>query len=988
MSINFSFKGHNPDPVHAAITIQSSVRGFLARKNYDLINGKTLLNNYIALAKTDLSKLFSRIIKIADCVENNWSKNLITQNNQKLSLEKLESIRKNLLVVECELNVRGKLLINRDQIDDFVDEIEQKLNGNNEELSEIFMSSGGMSLKRGLEVTLGSDWELSLPSQTVAKLKEFNSIFIPTGCKDILEEDIDMELFPSNKPFFTKVTHFNIYHATDAIQGAELHIPYTDDFENRATLIVKGYFKKNPLNYQDSISSFQTKMNSIKHRFSLIEDIPQIFKINFLNQYPIRDLIVNSVDEIIEDLQADYHLLSDLDSSVMERVFLRFLTASVSTQVRLLGLMLMNNNTNLAMALYTTMMKEKPEYVAALKDNLHFSLQRKLDLELNDFQTTMEQIAKLNKNSIPIETRIATSNMDLKTKAKALEMISSSKSPFGGEGEKAKRYVNTLLEVPFGIYTPELVTKDSTLLQKQEAMHKIKKNLDNAVYGQEKSKEAIMEWSAQRIANGNSKGECIAFEGPPGTGKTTFAREGIAKALGRPFFTITLGGRTDGSYLSGHNYTYVGSKIGRIVEILIEAKCMDPVIYLDEVDKIGERGREIIGILTALTDFSQNKDFQDLYFSGIPFDLSRVLFVFSYNDRNQIDPIFRDRMHIIKVEPLTVEDKIVVTEKHLMPEILNACGFLPGEVSIEDEDLKHLIENYTFEAGARKLKENLFSIVRQLNLKRLLEPQSIQFPYKIDQETICKFREEPKIEFKKIAPKPMVGTVNGLYATNAGLGGLTIVQVFPTPSKKRLELLLTGSQGDVMKESMSVARSVAWNTLPPDVKERIQNTGPEGLHIHCPEGATPKDGPSAGGAITTAIISQLTGIPIRNDVAMTGEIDLMGRITAIGGLSAKLHGAKKAGVRLVLIPRENEKDLKKILKKHPNLICNEFQVKLMDTIYDVLENALVRCPFVRPVEIVDEPESVSENKRGREGPQINLMVAASKSKKYRVDEVE
>jgi len=266
-----------------------------------------------------------------------------------------------------------------------------------------------------------------------------------------------------------------------------------------------------------------------------------------------------------------------------------------------------------------------------------------------------------------------------------------------------------------------------------------------------------------------------------------------------------------------------------------------------------------------------------------------------------------------------------------------------------------------------KLKGNLWASARQLNLLRLRDPSSVEIPYKIDRDTIIKFRKDPKIEFKRIASKPSVGTVNGMYATSAGIGGLTIIQAFKTLAKERLQLTLTGSQGDVMQESMSVARSVAWNLIPQEVKKSIYESPPEGLHIHCPEGATPKDGPSAGGAITTAIISQLLGIPIKNDVSMTGEIDLTGRITKIGGLSAKLHGAKKAGVRLALVPRDNAKDLDKIIDKFPELIDENFEVKIVDTIYDLLDNALVENPIKRPPGMVlftDDPPSTKVDIQG------------------------
>ena len=238
---------------------------------------------------------------------------------------------------------------------------------------------------------------------------------------------------------------------------------------------------------------------------------------------------------------------------------------------------------------------------------------------------------------------------------------------------------------------------------------------------------------------------------------------------------------------------------------------------------------------------------------------------------------------------------------------------------MDTELIKYIVQNYTYEAGVRKLREKLFEIIREINLRKITD-DNIEFPLKITKDLIKEiFSDKPKVHFKKIAKEPQVGFVNGLYATTTGIGGLTIVECVKTPSDRKLSLELTGQQGDVMKESMICAKTLAWNLLPKKVKEDIneefESLGPFGLHIHCPEASTPKDGPSAGITITTGIVSRLTGIKVRNDVAMTGEIDLHGNVHAIGGLDAKLEGAKRAGVKTVLVPKDNEDDYKKILKK-------------------------------------------------------------------------
>lgn len=473
--------------------------------------------------------------------------------------------------------------------------------------------------------------------------------------------------------------------------------------------------------------------------------------------------------------------------------------------------------------------------------------------------------------------------------------------------------------------------------------------LDDAVYGLPEAKKQIKRLLAQWI-NGNDQGYVFGFEGPPGTGKTTLAKQGIARCLKdeygnqRPFVFIALGGSSNGSTLEGHNYTYVGSTWGKIVDGLMDSKCMNPIIYIDELDKISktEHGKEIIGILTHLTDPSQNTEFTDKYFTGIKFDISKCLIVFSYNDYNLIDKILLDRIQRIKIEPLTKIDKVMVCKEHIIPEILKNIGFNSDNIVLDDNELIYIIDTYTYEAGARKLKEKLYELYREINLNYLTNSLSI-LPFRITKEFIDKtFEHDYKVEIKKIHNEPKIGLINGLFATSSGIGGITVIEAFKFISSTHLELKLTGMQGDVMKESMNVAKTLALNIIPDHILHNIRDESNKfGLHIHCPSGATPKDGPSAGTAITIAIISLLCNIPIINTMAITGEIDLNGNVLPIGGLESKVDGGKLCGVTNILCPSKNSNELAKIrVRKNPPE-DGTFTIEMIDTIYQALERFLI-----------------------------------------------
>jgi ATP-dependent Lon protease len=474
----------------------------------------------------------------------------------------------------------------------------------------------------------------------------------------------------------------------------------------------------------------------------------------------------------------------------------------------------------------------------------------------------------------------------------------------------------------------------------------VRKNLDKSVHGHENAKRQIERIIGQWIS-GKQTGYCFGFEGAPGIGKTSLAKHGLSSCLvdedgqTRPFAFIALGGSCNGSTIAGHNYTYVGSTWGKIVDILIEKKCMNPIIFIDELDKVSntEHGREIIGILTHLIDTTQNDKFEDKYFSGIGLNLSKALFIFSYNDVSAIDKVLLDRIHRIKFECLTVKEKIEITKKYLLPEIYKNMG-LENTLNFSNEVICYIIERYTKEAGVRKLKEILFEIISEINLELLEDKEEITLPLvlNIDDIKYKYLKERHEVNYIKIAKKNAVGIINGLWANAVGMGGIIQIECKYFPTKTLLDLKLTGMQGDVMKESMNVAKTLSWNLCTNKVKKKILGSNLGGVHIHCPEGSVPKDGPSAGTAITVAIYSLFMKKEIPNHIGITGEINLSGMVTQIGGLELKILGGIRGGITKFIFPLQNKKDFNKINEKYKDTDkFKDITFKMVENINDVVK---------------------------------------------------
>ena len=570
--------------------------------------------------------------------------------------------------------------------------------------------------------------------------------------------------------------------------------------------------------------------------------------------------------------------------------------------------------------------------------------------------STKECIVDLKKKSKQDLTKIANAFIDKKTSEKTKTGLLKQLNTHISSNKTTKHLISLLNVInPSNLNMTVLKQIDNIsdeINNIEKSMKKIHDDLDDSIYGHDEAKRQILKIVGQWI-NGEQKGYCFGFEGSPGVGKTSLAKRGLASCLEdengvtRPFSFIALGGSSNGSTLEGHNYTYVNSTWGKIVDVLMESKCMNPIIYVDELDKVSktEQGREIIGILTHLIDTTQNDEFEDRYFSGIPFDLSKALFIFSYNDPDQIDRILLDRIHRIKFQNLSWSDKIVIVNKFIMPELNKKMGF-ENIVNLSEDVIKYIIETYTMEPGVRKLKEILFDLYGEINLV-LLNPNTdndIELPLTIKIEDLgtTYLKKQRKVSDIKIHKEPMVGIMNGMWANALGKGGIIPIESRFYPASSFLDFKLTGMQGDVMKESMTVAKTLAWSLTPKERQEELikqfEATKNQGIHVHCPEGAVNKDGPSAGGAITLSMYSLLNNIPLDNTISMTGETNLRGRITAIGGLDSKILGSMRAGVKTVLYPKENSDDFNEFLEKYKDVIdLDEMTFHEVDHIDEVMK---------------------------------------------------
>jgi ATP-dependent Lon protease len=545
-----------------------------------------------------------------------------------------------------------------------------------------------------------------------------------------------------------------------------------------------------------------------------------------------------------------------------------------------------------------------------------------------------------------LEARIKATKLSKEAREKAMQELKKLRtmSPMSAEATVVRNYLDWMLSIPW--------KKRSKVRNDVIAAEAV---LDADHYGLEKVKERIIEYLAVQSRSPKIRGPILCLVGPPGVGKTSLGKS-IAKATGRNFVRMSLGGVRDEAEVRGHRRTYIGSMPGKVIQGMKKAKTSNPLFLLDEIDKLGAdwRGDPSSALLEVL-DPEQNSTFADHYLE-VDYDLSDVMFVTTANSLRMPQPLL-DRMEIIRIPGYTEDEKIEIAKRHLIKKVSEANGLKPGEWSVSEEGIRDLVRYYTREAGVRNLEREIAGLARKA-VKEIVSKKAKKVS--ITARNLDKFAGVRKFRYGEAEAEDMVGVVTGLAWTEVG-GEILTIEAVMVPGKGTVKT--TGKLGDVMQESVSAAmsyvrsRSTTFGLKPTMFEKRD-------IHVHVPEGATPKDGPSAGIAMATSIVSVLTGIPVRRDIAMTGEITLRGRVLPIGGLKEKLLAALRAGIKTVFIPKDNEKDIAEI----PDNVKKNLELIVVSHVDEVIGRALVKKPEPITWEEPEETPAPRGPEQGSVGP--------------------
>ena len=659
--------------------------------------------------------------------------------------------------------------------------------------------------------------------------------------------------------------------------------------------------------------------------------IKKLEKLSSINK-KISNETITGIKELKDPSKIADNIASHLNTTISEKQHL-FETADVKKRLNAI-IKIMDNETSIIGVekrirgrVKTQMEKTQREYY--LNEQL-----KAIQKELGEIEDGKDETSNLNK-------AILKAKMPKEVQKKCMAELKKlrSMSPMSAEATVVRNYLDWMIDLPW--YKKDKVDID---------LNKALKILDEDHFGLDKVKERIIEFLAVQKRMEKIKGPILCLVGPPGVGKTSLGKS-IAKATNRQFVRISLGGIRDEAEVRGHRRTYIGSLPGKIIQMMKKAGTKNPLFLLDEIDKVGNdyRGDPSSALLEAL-DPEQNTSFNDHYLE-VDYDLSDVMFVTTANTLNILPPLL-DRMEVIRIPGYTEDEKINIADKFLLPKAIKENGVKDGEMDLENGTLKEIIRHYTRESGVRNLEREIFKISRKV-VKKIVNSEETKV--KINEKNVNEFLGVKKFKFGELESNNKVGVVTGLAWTEFG-GEILKIETVNMAGKGRMQI--TGKLGDVMQESVKAAKSYVrsksldFGIIPPIFEKKD-------FHIHVPEGATPKDGPSAGIAMVTSIVSSISKIPVRRDLAMTGEVTITGQVLPIGGLKEKLLAAHRAGIKEVLIPKENEKDLVDVPKK----VKEDIKITSVEIVEDVLKIALTK--ELKRVEWV-EVEKISSDKKKEE----------------------
>ena len=934
----------------------------------------------IQLAQYKYKKIISYLIEVENHINKLYNDHMISDYNRNINYDNLYMLGKNINIEynECvknnnkdDLYIWLKFLINDIIINENENILNQELlsvSGNHYELlllDKIFplinpkLFPLGNIFNKLIEIIkkCGTSNLISLLQILNVKISdnilnelvlELNNIFIPTGFEYI-------DNFLPNTNYFWKIP--KSFEENDLLNlTRELYI-VSDKF----IVKISGYFindslltinKATQLNFQHLSILKSLIINNIKSNKTVIGEI---FCKNYLKYCYIGDIYCVPTDDFINIMVTNYKKFLKWTGLEFINILKEFVSvgANAKTLYEYIFILLLGDDNTIDVAsLFIDLLKEKKTYSPTIykmiMSKLPFNLSIKMKKASSDIKSEIEKIKSIDSSEIDWTKQLALNkHIPEYVKSLTLEKIEEMKTN-NNEYYKQLTFVKNIINFPWACNENFLSHIKSNHESTSNYLLDIETKLENLSYGHEEAKKSLLLTIGKWVSNPSSQGTSFGLVGPPGVGKTLLAKS-VSKALNIPFAEITLGGQNDGELLYGHGYTYSGSQPGMIVKKMVEMGSPRAILYFDELDKTCSKHgtvNEITSILIHMTDPNMNSTFQDRFFQGVDFPLDKVIMIFSYNDAKLVDPILLDRLKQIEVSAYTISEKIKIVQEFIIPETADNIG-LKNEpwIKISDKNIEYLIENYTNEAGVRSIKRVIEQLFLTLNLDKIYNREEFKTGIsEINLDIITRILKQPKLDIQKTHEKPEIGIINGLFATNSGTGGILPIQIFDNTNS--YEIKLTGNQGAVMKESVSCSLTASIEYLRrikyfDNVEEYLNVHHKNGFHIHATSTAVPKDGPSAGCAFTSAFISRILKKKISNLIGMTGEIELNGKITKIGGLNFKLIGAKKAGLNTVYIPKENAEDLDNIKEKYPNLINENFKVICVDYIDDLINEILV-----------------------------------------------